>query len=327
MSNVSWIIKHKPEKLNKILLNIKQKKIIYSFIQSRTFSNIIISGNTGIGKTTIVNYLMKKLFGNEMKNNTIEIYSSDSRKINDLKNELFNFCTKPVVIPTNEKKPDKYPKFKIIFFDEVDNITKKTQQLILDILNNKNIDNIFFAFTCNESNKINDSIQSKCQTINICSPTHKELTSYLVSICKIENVKYELTALELISLISNGDIRQSIIILESIVLEGDVTNELLTKIKGIPCITTIEELLFYCNEKKINEAINVASKMLMSGYCIYDIVFLVVNILKIGTLNIEKIDMKVKIMFIDKLCRLLNIVTKGYKNNIQLYGTIAELCE
>jgi hypothetical protein len=87
-----------------------------------------------------------------------------------------------------------------------------------------------------------------------------------------------------------------------------------------------------CSKKKIIGAISLVKDLLNKGINSYDIVYLALNILKSedetkeNKENKEIKNSEQKIKFLDKFGKLLNDITKGYTNNIQLFGTIAEIC-
>lgn len=322
-NNMLWVNKYNPTHINDIIMDFKQKKFLNTLINQKKFCNLILSGISGIGKTCIVRYCCKRLYGENMRLNMAEISSSDSRKFDDMKQDIDIFCKQKVMKPLGAKR---YPDFKIIFVDEADNITVKMQQLIISMLNNNSLTKIIFVFTCNLSTKMDDAIKSKCQMLHMNTFSLSKIEDKLKKICDAEKKKSTPEGLKLISYISAGDIRQSITLLQSICIEGDVTEDMITKNRGMPCIKILEDLLIFCYEKKLSEAILLIIKLLKEGYNSYDIVFLIVIILKSNSLRIQIIDMEIKIKYLYESGILLNNIVKGHKSNIQLYGTIAELC-
>lgn len=324
MSNQLWEHKYSPTTINDTIIEMNKKYIPYCFSKTKTFSNCIFVGSPGTGKTSIIRYCGNQIYGKEyVKENMMEILPSDPRELSEITYCLYEFCTQKVI---KDKKD--IPPFKIIFFDELDNISLKLQQLIISMLYDKKLINVYFAFACNDISKVCETIQSFCLIIKIPTPTCNVIVKHLKKICVAEKVNFTEEGLKTISLISNNDIRVAVNILQSVSIEGDITEKLVTKIKGIPRSKTVQKLLKLCFNKNVVDAITLVKKLLSQGINSYDIVYLALNILKTvdENKNLEESINEKNIIFLDKFGKLLNDITKGYTNNIQLFGTIAEVC-
>lgn len=274
-----WIEKYKPVNINDFVLKYDQKKIFYQYAKNKTICNLIICGINGIGKTAIVRYIAEKIYGKElMKQGMMELSASDSSEIKTMKKLFVDFSK--TSIPGNIK-------FKIIFFDEADNMTKKMQETTINLLNDSSMKNIYYIFTCNNSSKISSSIQSKCQIIKLSISPPQAIKMKLEKICKLENIEYDKSALMMISTVAAGDIRLAINILQSVGIgKKKITQRLISEVKGMPSLLMMEKLLICCSEKKTEDALKRVSRMLNEGYCGYDIAFLAMNML---TNNIGKV--------------------------------------
>ncbi len=153
-----WIEKYRPKTIDDIYLDtytsIKMKKII----QDKNMPNIILTGMSGVGKTTTIKCIASGLYGIYADRVVLELNASDERGSKTADELIAGFCKLKYDIP---KTTEKYAQHKLIILDEADNLTEKAQHLI-----NKKMEEYHsstrFAFTCNNSTGIISAIQSRC---------------------------------------------------------------------------------------------------------------------------------------------------------------------
>ena len=113
--------------------------------------NLMFTGPAGVGKTTSALALVKSILGEYWRQNFLELNASDARGIETVRTNIKNFCRlKPVGAP-----------FRIIFLDEVDNMTKDAQHALRREME-MYTKTASFILSCNYSSKIIDPIQSRC---------------------------------------------------------------------------------------------------------------------------------------------------------------------
>ena len=127
-------------------------KAIYLFnlnkkydLDGNEISNMIITGHPGTGKTSTIKCLAKDIFKEDYKECVIELNASDNRGLETINNSIIHFCRKKV--------STKYNIPKLIILDEADNITKKAQNTLTNLMERYN-STTKFAFTCNDYNKL-----------------------------------------------------------------------------------------------------------------------------------------------------------------------------
>lgn len=176
---------------------VGEKKPIYNFIKNQFIPNMILYGPPGTGKTTLA-----KILANELKKEYKEIKGihTSSEEIKEIINQA------------------KYKKNTILFIDEIQYLTKKVQQLILDSIEIGDI-TLIAATADNPYFTIYKAIISRCvlfefHTINsddIQLHLHKVLNNLCedkkVSISEISEVN---ETLSYIATISSGDVRKAL---------------------------------------------------------------------------------------------------------------------
>ena len=209
-----WVEKYRPQKLDDI---VGQEAIINrleKYVGEESMPNLMFTGPAGVGKTTTAIALVKSILGEYWKQNFLELNASDARGIDTVRNNIKSFCRlKPVGAP-----------FRIMFLDEVDNMTKDAQHALRREME-MYTKTASFILSCNYSSKIIDPIQSRCAIFRFTPINEADIVKRLEYICNEENVNYTPEALESIVYFSEGDMRKSINILQASASEGEGITE------------------------------------------------------------------------------------------------------
>jgi len=188
-----WIEKYRPNNINDLVLNKDILTRLNRIIETKNMPNIILTGPPGVGKTSTVLCIAKNLFGKYFNEGVIEMNASDDRGIKMVHETIEQFCKKKL----EYDNPEKYAGHKIVLLDEADNMTNKAKMSINILMDSYN-KTTRFAFTCNSSSEILESIQSKCIIIRFEKLSNEQITTRLKYICEKENIKYDKTGLETI---------------------------------------------------------------------------------------------------------------------------------
>ncbi|KAG5437598.1 hypothetical protein PCANB_000635 [Pneumocystis canis] len=121
-----WIEKYRPTCLEDIVGNTETIERLKVISVNGNMPHIMISGMPGIGKTTSVICLARKMLGNAFKEAVLELNASDERGIDVVRNRIKAFSQKKVNLPQG--------KHKIIILDEADRYSKLSDQQILQRL-------------------------------------------------------------------------------------------------------------------------------------------------------------------------------------------------
>ena len=209
-----WVEKYRPQELKDI---VGQKQIINrleKYVGEESMPNLMFTGPAGVGKTTTALALVKAILGDYWRQNFLELNASDARGIETVRNNIKQFCRlKPVGAP-----------FRIIFLDEVDNMTKDAQHALRREME-MYTKTASFILSCNYSSKIIDPIQSRCAIFRFAPIKGEDIVERLKYICEEEGFAYEESGLETIVYYAEGDMRKAINILQATASEGEDINE------------------------------------------------------------------------------------------------------
>lgn len=204
-----WVEKYRPKTLDDIVGQKPIIKRLKKYVGEESMPNLMFTGPAGVGKTTTAIALVKAILGDYWRQNFLELNASDARGIETVRNNIKNFCRlKPVGAP-----------FRIIFLDEVDNMTKDAQHALRREME-MYTKTASFILSCNYSSKIIDPIQSRCAIFRYAPIKGDEIVERLKYICDQEKVSYDDTGLETIVYFAEGDMRKSINVLQASASEG-----------------------------------------------------------------------------------------------------------
>ena len=158
-----WIEKFRPRRFEDIVGQEVIVKRIKAFVESKNLPHLLLAGPPGVGKSTIALVIAKELFGENWRENFLELNASNDRGIDVVRNTIKDFA--------RTKSIGNAP-FKIILLDESDSLTRDAQQALRRTMEQYS-NTCRFVLSCNYSSKILDPIQSRC-TIFRFKPLSKE---------------------------------------------------------------------------------------------------------------------------------------------------------
>ena len=209
-----WVEKYRPQKLEDM---VGQRQIVArleKYVGEGSMPNLMFTGPAGVGKTTTALALAKTILGEYWRNNFKELNASDARGIDTVRNEIESLCRfKPVGAP-----------FRIIFLDEVDNMTKDAQHALRREME-MYTKTASFILSCNYSSKIIDPIQSRCAIFRFAPIKGEEIKNRLKFICENEGYEADEKGLESIVYFAEGDMRKAVNVLQAASVEGEAITE------------------------------------------------------------------------------------------------------
>lgn len=316
---IPWIEKYRPRTIDEIVLKESIRSKLNKMIIDREIPDLIITGSTGTGKTATVQCLVRKLLGRYRRMGLLDLNASDDRGIKAIQESIEHFFKKKDTI--DKQDIGRYMKHKIVVLDEIDNMTSKSQQLISKLMQEYN-SKIKFIFTCNQSDKIVEGIQSRCSILKYERINKELMTNQLEKICKIENASFTKLGLTSIYDVSNGDLRTAINCLQTVNSAfGKILSKNVYKVCDIPHPEQLEDILIKCSNSDV-EALQQMDSLLDSGYSYSDISRGMIKALRLS----DKLNEKTKVVYLEQVSRTAIAVSKGVSSKIQIIGCIANLC-
>jgi replication factor C small subunit len=212
--NGPWVEKYRPKNLDEVVGQDHIIQRLKRYIKEGSLPNLMFTGPAGVGKTTTALALGKALLGEYWRQNFLELNASDARGIDTVRHNIKNFCRlKAVGSP-----------FRIVFLDEVDNMTKDAQHALRREME-MYTKTASFILSCNYSSKIIDPIQSRCAIFRFTPVKGHQIIKRLEVIAEAEKIKVTLNALESIVYFAEGDMRRAVNILQTSSSVGEEITE------------------------------------------------------------------------------------------------------
>ena len=267
-----WVEKYRPTYLNDLILEETTKTKMYNFFKNKSMSNMIITGSPGTGKTSTILCLAKELYKNKFNEAVIEYNASDNRGLETINNSIIYFCKKKINLHDNLPK--------LVILDEADNITKKAQNTLCNLMENY-LETTKFVLTCNDYNKLVEGIQTRCIIIRFNSLSDNLIVPRLKLICEKEKIIYTDDGLKSILFISQGDVRLAINYLEMTYYGFQkITSNNVYKICEKPSEFEVKKIINQSLDGNLKDSLKDILKLKKDGYCNSDILLTIINYLK-----------------------------------------------
>jgi replication factor C small subunit len=210
-----WTEKYRPKGFRDIF---GQKEIIekvQAFVEKRNMPHLLFSGPAGVGKTTTSLVIARALFGENWRENMLELNASDERGIDVVRVKVKDFA--------RTKAIGDFP-FKLIYLDECDALTKDAQHALRRTMENYTR-TCRFILSCNYSSKIIDPIQSRCTVFKFKPLPDEVLKQVIEDVATKEKLKITPQAKEALVQVSQGDCRRLENILQTCAALNDSISE------------------------------------------------------------------------------------------------------
>ena len=200
-----WTEKYRPTTFLELVGQGDITKRVEALTKSLNIPHLMFAGPAGTGKSTLALIVVKDLFGENWKDNYLELNASDERGINVVREKVKDFA--------RTKSLGNIP-FKIIFLDEADALTPEAQQALRRTMENYSA-TCRFILSCNYSSKLIDPIQSRCAIFRFKLLEKKDIEKVLQKISREERLTITPEAIEILYEGSEGDCRRCINLLQS----------------------------------------------------------------------------------------------------------------
>lgn len=248
-----WVEKYRPQTLDEVVGQDHIIQILKRYVKEGNMPNLMFTGPAGVGKTTTALALAKSILGEYWRQNFLELNASDARGIDTVRHEIKNFSRlKSVGAP-----------FRIIFLDEVDNMTKDAQHALrreMEMYTKTSS----FILSCNYSSKIIDPIQSRCAIFRFTPIKGPQITERLKKIAEAENINTTPGALESIVYFAEGDMRRAVNILQaSSTIEKEITEDSVYEVISKAKPQDVRKIISSALDGKFMEARNLLREVMV----------------------------------------------------------------
>jgi DNA polymerase III delta prime subunit len=285
VNNAPFIHKYQPiyfkdfEQLDLTTITLMQSLISLNNL------NILIIGDSGTGKTSIINSIIKEYYGDDYNSDNVLVLNSlKEQGIQYYRNDVKIFCQTCSLIK-NKKK--------IVLLDDIDLINEQSQQVFRNCMD-KYKHNIHFISSCTNVQKVIDSLHSRTILVQINPLTVTCLTRIMNKIKQNEKLNMSSDADKFILSICNNSVRILINYLEKIkIINCYVDIELVNKLCTNISYTIFDDYTHCVLNKKLADATKILYNLHDEGYSVMDILDNYFLYLKITSLINE--DLKYKL--------------------------------
>ena len=271
--------------------------------------NVLIVGDSGTGKTSIIKSIIKEYYenGNDYNHDNVLILNSlKEQGIQYYRNDLKIFCQTCSLIK-NKKK--------IILLDDIDFINEQSQQVFRNYMD-KYKHNVNFISSCTNIQKVIDSLQSRTIIVKIHPITHGCLKKIMNKICLNEKLTVPFESEQILLQFCNGSIRILLNYLEKIkilkmhpsnhyndALDTDLVHKLSTNISH----TLFDKYTNFILKNNLTESVNIFYRLHHEGYSVMDILDNYFTYIKITNLVSEDVKYKLTTLICKYIIHFHNI--------------------
>ena len=188
--------------------------------------NLLIVGDSGSGKTSLVNAIVREYYGEDDNPENVMILNSlKDQGIQYYRNDMKIFCQTSSLVPGKKK---------LIILDDVDSINEQSQQVFRNCID-KYKHNVSFIASCTNVQKVIDNLQSRQNIVKINPIDPSCLQKILHKIRIREQIVIDADAERFMMGVCNGSVRILINYMEKFKIIGlpislELANQLCTNI-------------------------------------------------------------------------------------------------
>lgn len=206
-----WVEKYRPKNIDGyVFRDDHQRKQVQTWIKDKSIPHLLLSGNAGIGKTTLAKILINELGIEEY--DVLEINASRTNSVEDVRDKITNFVQ---MIP--------FGPFKVVLLDEADYLSPNAQAALRGVMEEYHATSRFIL-TCNYPNRIIPAIHSRCQGFHVERTDQTEFIARVATILVDENVDFDLDTLDAYVKVTYPDLRKCINLVQQNVNEGKLSS-------------------------------------------------------------------------------------------------------
>lgn len=311
--------KYAPKKISDLMLQPLLKTKINNFVTKKKLPNMILTGVSGIGKTSTIKCIARELYGKNYFMYVLEMNASDDKGAKIISDNIVAFCRSKI---SSRYICSDVP-YKLIILNDADILIERSQPQLSSLMEQFK-EYARFVFTCNTSSCIIEAIQTKCLKLRFFKLDDELITKKLLSICKLENIPFETNAINQLASVSNGDLRSAINSLQMIYNKNNIISfKEVVNLCDLPQQVVIKKMIMCAINKNIRESLNILRELVEKGYSGSDITLGMMNTLKSDISSDIPENIKMKIMY--HVSMGSHRISQGVDTLLQLASCIADI--
>merc|ERR1719499_853212 len=229
-----WVDKYRPKCLEDLQFHKEIGEMITKMVVDGDFPHLLFYGPTGAGKHTMIQALLRKVFGKgahrtktehrsfkATKSKTIDLTTVGSSYHIEMTPQDAGIYDRIVVQEVIKEIASSHtistgsaPCFKVVVLKEVDRLTRSAQHGLRRTME-KYMATCRLLLCCENASKVIDPLRSRCLAIRIPAPKHDEILNMLNYVAKQEGVRVDVELAKKICLQSDRNMRHALLMMEA----------------------------------------------------------------------------------------------------------------
>jgi DNA polymerase-3 subunit gamma/tau len=250
MSETALYRKYRPSNFKEVLGQDHIVKVLKNSIELGNLAHAyIFAGSRGTGKTSVA-----RIFAHEIGTSVNDITEIDAASNNGV-DEIRALNEAVSTLPFDSK-------YKVYILDEAHMLSKGAWNALLKTLEEPPA-HVIFIMATTETEKIPETVVSRCQTFSFKKPTQKILKEVAVNIAKKEGFTLEPASADLIALLGDGSFRDTQSVLQKIIgssKDKKITLEEVELVTGAPKGELVNDFIRSIDENNLELGLGAISK-------------------------------------------------------------------
>lgn len=209
-----WVEKYRPHRLDDVVGHGEITSRLKRYVERDDLPNLLFSGPAGVGKTTSAVAIAREVYGDDWRENFLELNASDDRGIDVVRGRIKEFA----------RASFGGYNYRIIFLDEADSLTSDAQSALRRTMEQFS-NNTRFVLSCNYSSKIIDPIQSRCAVFRFSGIEDESIAARIREIAEAEGIETTEAGIDALVYAADGDMRRAVNALQAASVMGETVDE------------------------------------------------------------------------------------------------------